>query len=108
MPRAPITPTTPGASDSQILLFGDLPPSEASSFAKAMEDRSARPSLAFKHDYTASRDRADTLAHQLKSLGLSGKDLSRRDPAKVAQYEVLENDAKRRVRPARDDRNVRL
>jgi hypothetical protein len=27
---------------------------------------------------------------------------------KVAQYEVLGNDAKRHVRPARDDRNVRL
>ena len=27
---------------------------------------------------------------------------------KVAQYEVLGNDAKRPVRPARDDRNVRL
>ena len=27
---------------------------------------------------------------------------------KVAQYEVLGNDAKRHARPARDDRNVRL
>jgi hypothetical protein len=27
---------------------------------------------------------------------------------KVAQYEVLGNDARRHVRPARDDRNVRL
>jgi hypothetical protein len=27
---------------------------------------------------------------------------------KVAQYEVLGNDAKRRVRPLRDDRNIRL
>jgi hypothetical protein len=27
---------------------------------------------------------------------------------KVAQYEVLGNDAKRPVRPGRDDRNVRL
>jgi hypothetical protein len=27
---------------------------------------------------------------------------------KVAQYEVLGNDAKRQVRPVRDDRNVRL
>jgi hypothetical protein len=27
---------------------------------------------------------------------------------KVAQYEVLGNDAKRHVRPVRDDRNVRL
>jgi hypothetical protein len=26
---------------------------------------------------------------------------------KVAQYEVLGNDAKRQVRPVRDDRNVR-
>jgi hypothetical protein len=30
-----------------------------------------------------------------------------RDPMKVAQYEVLGNDPKRDVRPARDDRNVR-
>jgi hypothetical protein len=27
-----------------------------------------------------------------------------RDPVKVAQYEVLGNDAKRQVRPGRDDR----
>src|ERR1700758_2703379 len=33
---------------------------------------------------------------------------SQRDAMKVAQYEVLGNDAKRPVRPARDDRNVRL
>jgi hypothetical protein len=38
------------------------------------------------------------------------EDLSRRDLMKVheAQYEVLGNDAKRQVRPVRDDRNVRL
>jgi hypothetical protein len=32
------------------------------------------------------------------------EDLSRRDSVKVAQYEVLGNDAKRQVRPVRDDR----
>jgi len=37
-----------------------------------------------------------------------GENQSRRDPMKVAQYEVLGNDAKRHARPARDDRNVRL
>ena len=48
-------------------------------------------------------------ARQLEGLGLSGEDLSRRDSMKVeAQYEVLGNDAKRHVRPARDDRNARL
>ena len=52
-------------------------------------------------------DPAGAHARQLKSLGLSGEDLSRRDLMKVAQYEVLGNDAKRHVRPARDDRNVR-
>jgi hypothetical protein len=36
------------------------------------------------------------------------EDRPRRDPMKVAQYEVLGNEAKREVRPARDDRNVRL
>ncbi len=36
------------------------------------------------------------------------EDLSRRDLMKVAQYEVLGNDAKRQIRPVRDDRNVRL
>jgi hypothetical protein len=47
---------------------------------------------------------------QLKRLGLYAEDLSRRDSVKVAQYEVLGNDAKRHVRPVsvRDDRNVRL
>jgi hypothetical protein len=40
----------------------------------------------------------------LRSLGLYVEDLSRRDSVKVAQYEVLGNDAKRHVRPARDDR----
>jgi len=44
----------------------------------------------------------------LKRLGMYAEDLSRRDLAKVAQYEVLGNDAKRQVRPVRDDRNVRL
>ena len=54
-------------------------------------------------------DQARPLAHvrQLKTLGSCGEDLSRRDSMKVAQYEVLGNDAKRHVRPARDDRNVR-
>jgi hypothetical protein len=40
----------------------------------------------------------------LRNLGLYDEDLSRRDSVKVAQYEVLGNDAKRRVRPGRDDR----
>jgi hypothetical protein len=40
----------------------------------------------------------------LRGLGLNAEDLSRRDSVKVAQYEVLGNDAKRRVRPGRDDR----
>jgi hypothetical protein len=31
-----------------------------------------------------------------------------RDSVKVAQYEVLGNDAKRDARPAGDDRNIRL
>jgi hypothetical protein len=35
---------------------------------------------------------------------LYAEDLSRRDSVKVAQYEVLGNDAKRYVRPGRDDR----
>ena len=47
-------------------------------------------------------------ARQLKGLGLYGEDLSRRDSVKVAQYEVLGNEAKRHVRPVRDDRNARL
>jgi hypothetical protein len=50
-------------------------------------------------------------ARQLKSLGLFGEDLSRRDSMKVARYPAaagLGNDAKRHVRPARDDRNIRL
>ncbi len=53
------------------------------------------------------------------SLGLYGEDLSRlvrrspegeggRDSVKVAQYEVLGNEAKRQVHPVRDDRNARL
>jgi hypothetical protein len=33
---------------------------------------------------------------------------SRRDAMKVAQYEVLGNDAKGVIRPGRDDRNARL
>jgi hypothetical protein len=37
-----------------------------------------------------------------------GENQSRRDLTKVAQYEVLGNNAKRHVRPARDDRNIRL
>jgi hypothetical protein len=35
-----------------------------------------------------------------------GENQSRRDLTKVAQYEVLGNDAKRNARPGRDDRNV--
>ena len=42
-------------------------------------------------------------ARQLKSLGLSGEDLSRRDSMKVAQHEVLGNDAKK-TRPSRKGR----
>jgi len=51
---------------------------------------------------------ADAHARQHNSLGLSGEDLSWRDFVKVAQYEVLGNEAKRQVRPVRDDRNARL
>jgi hypothetical protein len=40
----------------------------------------------------------------LRSLRLYVEDLSRRDSVKVAQYEVLGNEAKRHVRPGRDDR----
>jgi hypothetical protein len=40
----------------------------------------------------------------LRNLGLYDEDLSRRDSVKEAQYEVLGNDAKRHVRPDRDDR----
>ena len=40
----------------------------------------------------------------LSNLRLYVEDLSRRDSVKVAQYEVLGNDAKRHVRPGRDDR----
>jgi hypothetical protein len=59
-------------------------------------------------------------ARQLKGLGLYAEDLCRlvrrspegeggRDSVKVeAQYEVLGNEAKRQVRPIRDDRNARL
>jgi hypothetical protein len=36
------------------------------------------------------------------------EDVPRRDLMKVAQYEVLGNDPKRDVRPARDDRKVPL
>jgi len=41
---------------------------------------------------------------------LYGEDLSRRDPVKVAQYEVLGDETKRYVRPICiwDDRNARL
>jgi hypothetical protein len=55
------------------------------------------------------------ISANLRSLGLYTEDLSRlvrhspegeggRDSVKVAQYEVLGNDAKRQVRPGRDDR----
>jgi hypothetical protein len=40
----------------------------------------------------------------IQTTGVSGEKQSRRDSVKVAQYEVLGNDAKRQVRPARDDR----
>jgi hypothetical protein len=43
----------------------------------------------------------------LRGLGLYADDLSRRDSVKVAQYPAaagLGNDAKRHVRPGRDDR----
>ena len=42
----------------------------------------------------------------LRGLRLHVEDLSRRDSLKVAQYEVLGNDAKRHVRPGRDDRKT--
>src|SRR5260221_526840 len=41
-------------------------------------------------------------------LSVVRENQSRRDLTKVAQYDVLGNDARRRVRPARDDRNARL
>jgi len=44
------------------------------------------------------------ISANLRSLGLYTEDLSRRDSVKVAQYEVLGNDAKRQVRPGRDAR----
>jgi hypothetical protein len=44
------------------------------------------------------------ISANLRSLRLYAEDLSRRDSVKVAQYEVLGNDAKRQVRPGRDDR----
>jgi hypothetical protein len=43
----------------------------------------------------------------IRSLAV-GENQSRRDLTKVAQYEVLGNDAKRNARPGRDDRNVLL
>jgi hypothetical protein len=39
------------------------------------------------------------ISANLRRLGLYAEDLSRRDSVKVAQYEVLGNDAKRHVRP---------
>jgi hypothetical protein len=48
------------------------------------------------------------ISANLGVLGLYAEGLSRRDSVKVAQYEVLGNDAKRPVRPARDDRNDRI
>jgi len=64
-------------------------------------------------------DVAPTFDETLRTIGLSRKPGGRlsielrqgeggRDSLKVAQYEVLRNDAKRRVRPVRDDRNVRF
>jgi hypothetical protein len=50
-------------------------------------------------------DPAAAHARQLKGLGLYGKDLSRRDLVKVAQYEVLGNDAKKRC-PSRKPRKL--
>ena len=44
---------------------------------------------------------------QDKCLRLYGENLSRRDLVKVAQYEVLGNEAKSHVRPVRDDRKDR-
>src|ERR1700730_239582 len=43
-----------------------------------------------------------------KSAKVLGENQPRRDLMKVAQYEVLGNNTKRGVRPARDDRNARL
>jgi hypothetical protein len=50
------------------------------------------------------------ISANLRVLGLYAEDLSQRDSVKVAQYEVLGNEAKRHVRPVsvRDDRNGRL
>jgi hypothetical protein len=39
------------------------------------------------------------ISANLRSLGLYTEDLSRRESVKVAQYEVLRNNAKRQVRP---------
>jgi hypothetical protein len=56
----------------------------------------------------AQQIRPSPIHVNLRGLGLYAEDLTRRDSVKVAQYEVLGNDAKRHVRPGRDDRNVRL
>jgi hypothetical protein len=46
---------------------------------------------------------ADAHARQLKRFGLYAERLSRRDSMKVAQHEVLGNDAKK-TRPSREER----
>jgi hypothetical protein len=60
-----------------------------------------------KNQYPFGSGLAAAHARQLKGLGLYGEGLSRRDSVKVAQYEVLGNEAKRHVRPVRDDRKAR-
>ena len=70
--------------------------------------RACRSATAEGNGVRRQGDPAAAHARQLKGLRLYAEDLSRRDSVKVAQYEVLGNDAKRRVRPVRDDRNVRF
>jgi hypothetical protein len=48
----------------------------------------------------AEEVRRPPICVQHKGLGLYGAELSRKDSAKVAQYEVLGNEVKRQVRPA--------
>jgi hypothetical protein len=83
----------------------------------------ARPSVYVRKRYRACRDPAAAHARQLKELAIwivqvrwwlekispAGPESFRgRDLTKVAQYEVLGNEAKKQVRPVRDDRNGRL
>jgi len=74
---------------------------------RARKDKAA-PAKRRRDEGARAWNQARPLAHvrQLKSLGSSGEDFVPKDSMKVAQYEVLGNDAKRHVRPARDDRNI--